>query len=253
MPVVPPSDDADDADRAEPGSGATALSTVPAAGSRRGTTPVGALKFFHGPMDCGKSTLALQLDHNHTRQGRRGLLLTRLDRSRRPQISSRMGLSRPAVEVAEDTDLAQLVRRSWAAGTRVDYLIVDEVQFFTPAQIDQLAVLADETQVDVYTFGITTDFRGRLFPATARLVELADEVLPLQVEVLCWCGRPGRFNARVVDGEMVRTGDTVVVADTEAPGDQDRQDTVRYQVLCRTHHRTGDLGPGAAAALPIET
>ena len=173
--------------------GRTALSTVPTAGSRHGQVPVGTVKFFYGPMDCGKSTLALQLDHNHSRQGRRGLLLTRLDRSHRGQITSRMGISRPAIEVDDDVDLAELVRISWAAGRRVDYLIVDEAQFFTPVQIDQLARLADDVAVDVYAFGIATDFRGRLFPGSTRLFELADEVLLLQVEVLCWCGAPGRL------------------------------------------------------------
>ncbi len=236
---------------------------VPAAGSRRGQQTAGTLKFFYGPMDCGKSTLALQLDHNHSRQGRRGLLLTKFDRSRHGLISSRMGISRPAVEVDDSVDLHELVRASWATGRRVDYLIVDEAQFFTPAQVDQLAELADDVQVDIYAFGIATDFRGRMFPGSARLFELADEVLLLQVEVLCWCGRPGRFNARVVDGEVAREGAQVVVADTlpastvpagtvpagtvpagTVPAGTAWTDRrVRYQVLCRSHHRSGDLGP----------
>src|SRR5664279_5189699 len=192
----------------------SALSAVPAAGIGRSRFAGGSVKFFYGPMDCGKSTLALQLDYNHARQGRHGLLLTRLDRSGPARISSRMGLNRPAVEVDDAMDLAALVRRSWAQGRRVDYLIVDEAQFFTPAQVEQLALLADDAQVDVYAFGIATDFRGRLFPGSARLFELADAVLPLQVEVLCWCGRIGRFNGRVIDGHLVRDGATVVVADT---------------------------------------
>ncbi|MEO7127182.1 MAG: thymidine kinase [Nakamurella sp.] len=207
----------------------------------------GCVKFFYGPMDCGKSTLALQLDHNHSRQGRRGLLLTRLDRSRPGQITSRMGLSRDAVEADDTLDIADLVRGCWAAGRRVDYIIVDEAQFFTPLQIEQLAMLADDVQVDVYAFGIATDFRGRMFPGSMRLFELADEAIPLQVEVLCWCGRPARFNARVVDGEVAREGALVVVADT-AHGLAD----VRYQVLCRAHHRTGNLGPSSGGGtLPL--
>ncbi len=233
-----------DAERDGPDQGA--LSAVPAAGSGRGRLAGGTVKFFHGPMDCGKSTLALQLDHNHGRQGRHGLLLTRLDRAGPARISSRMGLQKPAIEVTDDLDLGELVRGRWASGQRVDYLIVDEAQFFTPDQIDQLARLADDFQVDVYAFGITTDFRGRLFDGTARLFELADEVLPVQVEVLCWCGRPGRFNGRVVDGRLVREGATVMVADTERA----RQTHVRYQVLCRQHHRSGELGGGPADAVP---
>lgn len=224
---------------------------VPAAGSRRGQASTGMVKFFYGPMDCGKSTLALQLDHNHSRQGRRGLLLTRLDRSHQGRITSRMGITRPALEVHDSMDIADVVRGAWANGRRVDYLIVDEAQFFTPEQIDQLAQLADDVQVDVYAFGIATDFRGRMFPGSARLFELADEVLPLQVEVLCWCGAAGRFNARVVEGQVAREGEQVVVADT-ATGVDLAADQVRYQVLCRRHHRAGDLGPDSdTAPLPM--
>lgn len=208
------------------------------------------MKFFYGPMDCGKSTLALQLDHTRSRQGLKGLLLTRNDRSSLPLISSRIGVSKSAVEVGDDTDIADLVRAAWSRGSRVDYLIIDEAQFFTERQIEQMAQLADDAQVDVYAFGIATDFRGRMFPGAKRLFELADETLILQVEVLCWCGQQGRFNARVVDGAVATEGEQVVVADTVPADDVE----VRYQVLCRRHHRTGDLGPGSESSpLPVTT
>src|ERR1700712_4610713 len=84
-----------------PDGSASALSAVPAAGSGRGRFAGGAVKFFHGPMDCGKSTLALQLHYNHSRQGRVGMLLTKLDRSGRARISSRIGISSAAVEVGD--------------------------------------------------------------------------------------------------------------------------------------------------------
>lgn len=226
------------------------LSAVPASGDRRRHPAPAHLRFFHGPMDCGKSTLALQVDHNQSRQGRHGLLLTQGDRSGSPQISSRVGLRRAAIEIDGDTDLRLLVRDRWAAGDRVDYLIVDEAQFLTGGQVDQLAELVDESHVDVYAFGLTTDFRTRLFPGTQRLLEVADDVQRVQVEVLCWCGLPGLLNARVVDGVMVRAGETVVVADTgpaDLPGAETASSTaVRYQVLCRGHHVRGQLGPTAA-------
>jgi thymidine kinase len=224
--------------------------SVPASGDRRRHPAPAHLRFFHGPMDCGKSTLALQVDHNQSRQGRHGLLLTQGDRSAAPQISSRVGLCRAAVEIAADVDLRLLVRDRWAAGQRVDYLIVDEAQFLEPAQVDQLAELVDESHVDVYAFGLTTDFRARLFPGTQRLLEVADDVQRIQVEVLCWCGLPGLLNARVVDGVMVHSGETVVVADTapaELPGgDPAHAPAVRYQVLCRRHYVRGELGPTPA-------
>jgi thymidine kinase len=224
--------------------------SVPSSGDRRRHPAPAHLRFFHGPMDCGKSTLALQVDHNHSRQGRHGLLVTQGDRSAAPRISSRVGLSRDAIEIDGATDLRSLVRGRWAAGHRVDYLIVDEAQFLTAGQVDQLADLVDGWHVDVYAFGLTTDFRARLFPGTQRLLEVADDVQRIQVEVLCWCGLPGLLNARVVDGAMVRSGETVVVADTapaELPGEgAGPSPAVRYQVLCRRHYVRGELGPTPA-------
>jgi thymidine kinase len=217
--------------------GKGALASVPAAGGRRATPMPAHLKFFYGPMDCGKSTLALQIDHNHARQGRHGMLLVRYDRSGRPTITTRVGLSREAVEVTDDTDVRLLVQEQWAAGRPLDYLIVDEAGFLTEEHVDQLAELVDDRHVDVYCFGLATDFRARLLPGAKRLFELADELQPVHVEVLCWCGRPGRLNARILDGRVVREGDTVVVGDTGSGAAE-----VRYQVLCRTHHRRGDLG-----------
>jgi thymidine kinase len=165
------------------------------------------------------------------------MLLVRYDRSGRPSITTRVGLNRPAVEVADDTDIRLLVQEQWAAGRPLDYLIVDEAGFLSEAHVDQLAELVDDRHVDVYCFGLATDFRTQLLPGAKRLFEVADEVQPVHVEVLCWCGRPGQLNARVVDGRVVREGDTVVVGDTATGGGD-----VRYQVLCRMHHRRGDLG-----------
>lgn len=223
------------------GSRTGALASVPGADNRRSVPVPAQLKFFYGPMDCGKSTLALQIDHNQARQGRHGMLLTRYDRSGRPEITTRVGLSHEAVEVGELTDIRRLVQHQWASTGPIDYVIVDEAGFLSSEHVDQLAELVDEWHVDVYCFGLATDFRSQLLPGAKRLVELADELVPVHVEVLCWCGRPGRLNARVVDERVVRAGNTVVVADTDTTGTG--PDAVRYQVLCRAHYRHGDLGP----------
>jgi thymidine kinase len=99
-----------------------------------------------------------------------------------------------------------------------------------------MAELVDRYDVDVFAFGLASDFRSCLFPAAQRLFELADEVCRIQVEVLCWCGRSGLLNARVVNGAVAREGEQVVIGDTVDEAE------VRYQVLCRRHYRTGDLG-----------
>lgn len=218
--------------------------SCPSAGDGRLREGAG-LRFYWGPMDCGKSTLALQMGYNHARQGRRGVVLTRNDRSRSPKVTTRIGLSRDAIEVTDDLDLIALVRRHWAEGAPVDYLICDEACFYTVAQIEQLADLVDIYDIDVYAFGLATDFRSQLFPAAQRLFELADSVHRLQVEVLCWCGRLGLLNARIVGGAVAREGEQVVIGDTDAAEEAPSPatlDDVRYQVLCRRHYRTGDLG-----------
>lgn len=226
----------------------SALTSVPPPRAQNRPTDA-RLRFFYGPMDCGKSTLALQIDHNHARQGRRGLVITQLDRSGDATITSRMGMARPAIEMDHATDVQALVRREWEAGERVDYLIVDEAQFLTTEQVDQLAALVDEADVDCYCFGLATDFRSELFAGSKRLLELADEVNRLQVEVLCWCGRLATMNGRVVDGHLVREGEQVLVADV---ANQDAtQPDVHYQVLCRRHWRAGRVGEQRPAQEPL--
>src|SRR6201999_387923 len=101
---------------------------------------------------------------------------------------------------------------------RIDYLVCDEAQFYTPLQVDQLAKVVDELQIDVFCFGILTDFRTRLFAGSARLVELADRTEVLQVEALCWCGKRATHNARTEDGVMVVEGEVIVVGDVEEAG-----------------------------------
>ncbi|MBM3743523.1 MAG: thymidine kinase [Actinomycetota bacterium] len=188
------------------------------------------LVYYCGTMDSGKSTLALQTAHNHQSRGRTGLLFTNRDRAGSGKISSRLGLTSEALEVEEDLDIHKFVVEQLSQGAKIDYVICDEAQFYSPIQIEQLARIADGLGIDVYAFGILTDFRTRLFPGSARLVELADRVQTLQVEALCWCGERATHNARTVDGAMVTEGEQVVVGDTGGA------ETIAYEVLCRRHH-----------------
>ncbi|MEU9343592.1 thymidine kinase [Streptomyces sp. NPDC048278] len=190
------------------------------------------LVFFSGTMDCGKSTLALQIAHNRSARGLQGLIFTRDDRAGEGKLSSRLGLVTDAVEAVPGMDLYAHVVDRVSQGGRVDYLIVDEAQFLEPEQIDQLARVVDDLGLDVFSFGITTDFRTKLFPGSRRLIELADRLETLQVEAMCWCGARATHNARTVGGEMVVEGEQVVVGDVSNPAAE-----VGYEVLCRRHHR----------------
>ena len=137
--------------------------------------------------------------------------------------------------MAPDFDFWAFVVDSLTSGARIDYLICDEAQFYTREQVDQLAKIVDELQIDVFCFGILTDFRTTLFPGSARLVELADTTDVLQVEALCWCGKRATHNARTEDGVMVTEGEVIVVGDVEEQGGPPAE--VAYEVLCRQHHR----------------
>ncbi|MER7780222.1 thymidine kinase [Streptomyces sp. NPDC048232] len=201
------------------------------------------LVFFSGTMDCGKSTLALQIEHNRSARGLAGMIFTRDDRAGEGKLSSRLGLVTDAAEVKDGQDLYAHVVDHLSQGGRVDYVIADEAQFLAPDQIDQLARVVDDLDIDVYAFGITTDFRSKLFPGSQRLVELADRVEVLQVEALCWCGARATHNARTVGGVMVVEGAQVVVGDVAQSPDE-----IGYEVLCRRHHRRRTTAATARAA-----
>ncbi|MDN4173163.1 thymidine kinase [Nocardioides sp. SOB77] len=193
------------------------------------------LHFFTGTMDSGKSTLALQTNHNHAARGRSGRIFTAHDRAGEALISSRLGLTHEALEVGPDFDFWRYVVDSLTHGGRIDYLICDEAQFYTRDQVDQLAKVVDELQIDVFAFGILTDFRTALFEGSQRLVELADRMNVLQVEALCWCGKRATHNARTENGAMVVEGEVIVVGDVDEAGTAPAD--VAYEVLCRQHHR----------------
>jgi thymidine kinase len=201
---------------------------------------MGVLRFAFGTMGSGKSTVALQIHHNLSSCGQKGLLLTLLDRDG-AHVSSRLGVSAPAVEVEPDLDVFALAE----SHPSLDYLVCDEAQFYTPEQCDQLSRVVDELGIDVYAFGLITDFRGLLFEGTKRLLEVADERVPMQVEARCWCGSRATHNARLVNGAVVYEGDVVVVGDTEPAEPALFGDAVTYRLLCRRHWRSGEAGPSA--------
>jgi thymidine kinase len=188
------------------------------------------LRWHFGPMNAGKSTLALQLDYNLRACGREGVRFTRRDRSGAPVISSRLGISADAVEVTASLDLAATVEALLATDCPITYVIADEAQFYSLAQVEQLADIVDHLGIPVSAFGIATDFASDLFPGSRRLFEIADEHVPLQVQAMCWCGETARMNARIVNGVMVTEGEQVVVGDTTG-------EAIRYVLLCRRHFR----------------
>ena len=192
------------------------------------------LYFSYSAMNAGKSTLLLQASHNYRERGMRTLLLTAAldDRSGPGVIASRIGMSRRAATFVEGDDLRALVEER----QRVEELacvFVDEAQFLSPAQVWQLASVADELNVPVMTYGLRTDFAGKLFPGSSELLAIADQLR--EIRTICWCGSKATMVARLdASGTVLRDGEQVVIG-----GD----DT--YVSLCRRHWLAGDIGPPA--------
>ena len=182
------------------------------------------LYFYYASMNAGKSTTLLQADFNYRERGMATMLFTAgiHDRGGHGVIDSRIGVSTQAHAFDADTDIAGQVAARHATGP-VACVLVDEAQFLTPGQVDQLAHVADVVGVPVLAYGLRTDFQGQLFPGSARLLAIADALIELKS--VCVCGRKATMNLRVdADGRAVGEG-----AQTEVGGNE------RYVALCRRH------------------
>ncbi len=182
------------------------------------------LYFYYASMNAGKSTNLLQADFNYRERGMRTMLFTAAvdDRFAAGTITSRIGLTAPATMFDAATDLAALVAAEHARAP-LACVLVDEAQFLTAAQVDQLAWLADVEDVPVLAYGLRTDFLGQLFAGSARLLALADSLE--EIKSVCACGRKATMNLRVDgNGRPVSAG-----RQTEIGGND------RYVALCRRH------------------
>ncbi|MCJ0699834.1 thymidine kinase [Frigoribacterium faeni] len=185
------------------------------------------LYFRYGAMNSGKSTALLQAAYNYEERGQRVVLAKpRVDTKGDDQIVSRLGVSRTAdVAFAPGDDVldvfcAERARVRSATGSDIACLLVDEVQFLEPAQVDDLLRIAILEGVPVLAYGIRTDFRTTAFPGSRRLLEVAHSLEELKT--ICRCGRKAVFNARTIDGRFVFDGDQVAIDGHE----------VTYESLC---------------------
>ena len=182
------------------------------------------LYFYYASMNAGKSTNLLQADFNYRERGMATMLFTAAvdDRFAAGTISSRIGLAAPATMFDTTPDIARLTLERHAS-TPLACVLVDEAQFLTTAQVDQLAFLADTHGIPVLTYGLRTDFQGALFEGSARLLALADALI--EIKSVCECGRKATMNLRVdAQGHAVAHG-----RQTEIGGND------RYVALCRRH------------------
>jgi thymidine kinase len=182
--------------------------------------------FYYSAMNAGKSTILLQSSYNYQERGMRTLLFVpALDtRAGAGRIQSRIGLGADAAALGEDDDLLDRVRTTHAEKP-VACVLVDEAQFLTVAQVRQATDVADVLRIPVLCYGLRTDFQGRLFPGSAELLAVADNLIELKT--ICHCGRKATMNLRVAqNGMAVKVGAQVEIGGND-----------RYVPMCRRHFK----------------
>lgn len=184
------------------------------------------LYFNFSTMNAGKSTLLLQASYNYIERGMQTYLLTANfdDRSGPGKIGSRIGIEAAADTYTQADDLFAKIEARLAAGPCACVLI-DEAQWMTREQVWQLARAVDDLGVPVMAYGLRVDFRGELFPGSAALLALADEMR--EVRTICHCGKKANMVIRVDEnGTAVAEGAQIEVGGND-----------RYISLCRKHFR----------------
>jgi thymidine kinase len=182
------------------------------------------LYFSYSTMNAGKSTLLLQASYNYRERGMRTVLLIASldDRAGVGKIASRIGLDCDAIPFRPDDDLYARLK-ALQTENEIACAFVDEAQFLTEEQVWQLARVADRLKIPVMTYGLRTDFRGRLFPGSMALLAIADELR--EVRTICHCGRKATMVARTdSDGNVLREGAQIEVGGND-----------RYVSYCRRH------------------
>lgn len=182
------------------------------------------LYFNYAAMNAGKSTTLLQASFNYRERGMKTLIFTAAIDKRAGDgiVASRIGLRESALTFDSESDLFTLIERALKEqGTNC--VFVDEAQFLTGAQVDQLARAVDHLNVPILCFGLRTDFRGELFTGSERLLAIADEIRELKT--ICHCGRKATMNLRTgPDGRAIVDGESIEIGGNE-----------RYAPLCRKH------------------
>ena len=191
------------------------------------------LYFYYSAMNAGKSTTLLQASYNYNERGMETLLYTPSfdDRFKQGHIHSRIGLAADAVSYGADFNFLTHAKEAVANNPRVTCLMIDEAQFLSKAQAEQLAMVTLECKRPVLAYGLRTDFTGEPFEGSKYLLALAEEIA--EIKTICHCGRKATMNMRVDEsGQKVTTGETIEIGGND-----------RYVSTCRLHYIQGDAGP----------
>ncbi len=192
--------------------------------------------FYYSAMNAGKSTVLLQSSYNYRERGMRTLLFTPSIDTRygTGRIESRIGLRSGAISLGPNDNILTRVRSEHATKP-VACVLIDEAQFLTSEQVWQLSDVADTVGIPVLCYGLRTDFQGKLFPGSAALLGIADDLTELKT--ICHCGRKATMNLRVdQNGRAVKEGAQVEIGGND-----------RYLAMCRRHFKEALAGAAVPA------
>ena len=178
------------------------------------------LYYRYGAMNSGKTTLLLQVAHNYEERGMKVLILKpKIDTKGDNKIVIRIGLKRKVDHLVEKNE--KLSNYLSKVKDDIACILVDEAQFLTRDQVDELFMFSKLKDIAVICYGLRSDFKTIAFPGSLRLFEIADVMEELYT--ICRCGKRAKFNARIVNGEFTSSGDQVAI---------DGEDNVTYESLC---------------------
>jgi thymidine kinase len=187
------------------------------------------LYFYYSAMNAGKSTILLQSAYNYNERGMDTILFTPIIdvRFEAGKIHSRIGLNANAIPFDAQFNFLEYVTNQKNKNPKLACVFVDEAQFLTKAQVQQLTEIVDVLNLPVLAYGLRSDFRGQPFEGSMQLLILADNLI--EIKTICRCGRKAIMNARIdAEGKIVREGEQVQIGGNES-----------YISLCRKHFKQG--------------
>ena len=190
------------------------------------------LYYRYSTMNAGKSIEVIKVAHNYEERGKRVLALVPGvdDRYGKGKITSRIGLSRDATIVNEDTNILEIFMRENSIQP-IDCVVLDECQFLKKHHVEELIEIVDSFDIPVLAYGLKNDFKNELFEGSYYMLIYADKIE--EIKTICWCGKKAAFNARFDEqGRVVKEGAQVVLGAND-----------KYIGLCRRNWMRGDLGP----------
>lgn len=179
------------------------------------------LYFRFGAMNCGKSSALMQVAYNYEENGKKVILIKSVvDTKGGNTLVSRIGLKRKVDILINTNESIKKYFKQWDG--KVHCILVDEAQFLSEKQIEQLWIASKKLDIPVICYGLKTDFKSHLFKGSKRLLELADEIEELIT--ICSCGKRAKFNVRFIDGKYTDTGNSVLIDGSRS--------NVEYKPMC---------------------